>query len=335
MTVAPPDAAVLEAGFAKALVDAGWTDPTVTVGATASAGANRRTLMIEIDSGGTTTPAVAQLGGIGLNSLSLAVEGRVVALADAAGMAVAAPLASSDTDDAVGAPFLISRRVDGLTVPRHVLRAVAERPELGATLARQCGTALATLHAIDVDEVPEIERLTDPTPILAYRRRLHQLADMAPPSPAIALGLRWLAAHPPEPAPPAIVHGDARNGNLIVDEATGLAAIIDWELAHVGDPMEDLAWLCLRCWRFREDDRVVGGFGDLDDLRDAYVEAGGRWRDDAFRWWQVARTIWWGLALRLQAQAFVAGASTSLVLAASGRRTAELEYDLLVLIEPT
>jgi aminoglycoside phosphotransferase (APT) family kinase protein len=163
---------------------------------------------------------------------------------------------------------------------------------------------------------------------------LHDLAAVAAPSPAIALGLRWLATHDPAPAErPAIVHSDLRNGNLIVDD-DGLAAIIDWELAHVGDPMEDLAWLCLRCWRFRADDREVGGFGALADLRDAYVDAGGAWRPEAFQWWQVARTIWWCLALRLQAGAFVAGSSSSLVLAASGRRAAELEYDLLMLIPP-
>ena len=78
----------------------------------------------------------------------------------------------------------------------------------------------------------------------------------------------------------------------------------------------------------------VGGFGALADLRDAYLAAGGVWRADAFHWWQVARTTWWCLALRLQADAFVAGTSSSLVLAASGRRTAELEYDLLTLIRP-
>jgi aminoglycoside phosphotransferase (APT) family kinase protein len=157
---------------------------------------------------------------------------------------------------------------------------------------------------------------------------------MATPSPALALGLRWLAAHPPTPPErPSIVHSDFRNGNLIVDE-DGLAAIIDWELAHIGDPMEDLAWLCLRCWRFREDEHEAGGFGTEVELRDAYVAAGGTWRADAFHWWQVARTIWWCLGLRLQADAFVNGASSSLVLAASGRRAAELEYDLLMLIPP-
>jgi len=103
----------------------------------------------------------------------------------------------------------------------------------------------------------------------------------------------------------------------------------------VGDAMEDLAWLCLRCWRFLSDDLGVGGFGIVEDLRAAYEEAGGIWRPEAFYWWKVARTMWWCLVLRLQAMAFESGASSSLVLAASGRRVAELEYDLLMLIRPT
>ena len=106
-----------------------------------------------------------------------------------------------------------------------------------------------------------------------------------------------------------------------------------WELAHLGDPMEDLAWLCLRTWRFGLDNHVVGGFGNLDGLRDSYVKAGGEWRSEAFHWWTVARTLWWGLGLARQAQAFIQGDSTSIVLAASGRRVVELEYDLLCLID--
>jgi aminoglycoside phosphotransferase (APT) family kinase protein len=325
----------VEAGLARALADAGWPSARVTVTGVASAGANRRTFFVDIESEGPTCPAVAQLAELNLGGLSLTDEAAVVRLAARAGVPVAEPLAASDDPSYVGSSFQLSRRVEGITVPRHVLRAVADRPERGVALTRQCGSALAHLHAIDTEAVPDrVERFVEPSTSAAYWTRLHDLAALVPPSPATALGLRWLASHHPEPATrPALVHGDLRNGNLIVGD-DGLSAVIDWELAHVGDPMEDLAWLCLRCWRFREDDREVGGFGDLADLAAAYEQGGGTWRHDAFRWWKVARTLWWSVVLSLQAGAFVAGTSSSLVLAASGRRAAELEYDLLMLIAP-
>jgi aminoglycoside phosphotransferase (APT) family kinase protein len=326
----------LAAGLARALADQDGAAPTVRVVGTASVGANRSTSFIEIDAHGNVTPAVVQLGGLQLDGVALPVEADCVRLAAEAGVPVAPPLAASDDRSYVGVPFQISRRVDGMTVPRHILRAVADHPDLGVLLTRQCGDALGRLHGIDPGRVPaEVRRVTEPTPTAAYLEYLRGVAGLVEPTPPVELGLRWLARHHPEPPTrPALVHSDLRNGNLIVDGERGLAAIIDWELTHVGDPMEDVAWLCLRCWRFREDNRMVGGFGDLADLREAYEAVGGTWRHDAFRWWSVARTLWWGLVLRLQAQAFVTGRSSSLVLAASGRRAAELEYDLLTLIRP-
>jgi aminoglycoside phosphotransferase (APT) family kinase protein len=326
----------LEAGLARALADAnpGSPTPAVRVTGSASVGATRRTVFVDITQGESTTPAVAQLASVALRTVPFTAEAECVRLAAAAGVPVAEPLVATDDPSYVGAPFLISRRVDGMTVPRHILRAVKASPRLGSTLASQCGTALASLHAIDVTAVPaSVERLVAPTPTLAYAEYLRTVSAGLAPSPVIALGQRWLARSHPDPGPLALVHSDLRNGNLIVDD-DGLAAVIDWELAHVGDPMEDVAWLCLRCWRFLVDELEVGGFGTLDDLRAAYEGAGGIWRQEAFHWWKVARTIWWCLILGLQAAAFESGASSSLVLAASGRRVAELEYDLLMLIRP-
>jgi aminoglycoside phosphotransferase (APT) family kinase protein len=327
---------VLAGGLARALAAADERSPAPTVHVTgaASVGATRRTIFVDIVRGDTTTAAVAQLASVGLRSVPFTAEAECVRLAGAAGVPVAEPLLASDDPAYVGAPFQISRRVAGMTVPRHILRIVGQDRQLGSRLARDCGTALAVLHAIDAEAVPgSVGRLVEPTPTLAYAEYLRSVAAGLPPSPVIALGQRWLASNHPDEGPTSLVHGDFRNGNLIVSGGA-LAAVIDWELAHVGDPMEDLAWLCLRCWRFRADELQVGGFGLLADLRAAYEEAGGTWRAAAFRWWKVARTMWWCLVLQLQAAAFESGASSSLVLAASGRKAAELEYDLLMLIAP-
>ncbi|MGC9961074.1 MAG: phosphotransferase family protein [Acidimicrobiales bacterium] len=326
----------LAAGLARALDDAdpGAPPASVRLCGSVSAGATRRTVLVDIQRDDVSIPAVVQLDTSFMRTVPSSDEARLITLAGAAGVPVAEPLLATDDTSYVGVPFQLSRRVEGLSVPRQILRAAGERPGFGSGLVRQCGQAFARLHAIELRMAPpSLPRLADPSPPVAYEAVLRSLSAGLPASPVVVLGLRWLGAHRPAPAPLALVHGDLRNGNLIVDE-TGLVAVLDWELAHVGDPMEDLAWMCLRCWRFRADEFEAGGLAPLDELVAAYEAAGGGWREDAYRWWTVARTIWWCLVLGLQAQAFCSGASSSLVLAASGRRVAELEYDALSLIGP-
>jgi aminoglycoside phosphotransferase (APT) family kinase protein len=129
------------------------------------------------------------------------------------------------------------------------------------------------------------------------------------------------------------VHGDFRNGNLVVG-ADGVRAALDWELAHLGDPVEDLGWLCVRSWRFGVDDRVVGGFGDLDDLLDGYRTAGGDApTPDVVHYWMVFGTVKWGVITILQAHAHLQGTIRSVELATLGRRVVEMEWDLLDALE--
>ncbi len=143
----------------------------------------------------------------------------------------------------------------------------------------------------------------------------------------------WLEDHRPTPTAVTLVHGDLRMGNVIVD-ANGMAAAIDWELIHVGDPLEDLAWLCVKAWRFGEP-AEVGGVGTVDELVAAYEAAGGRPVDrDGLHWWIAAKTLWWGIGCMGQAWAHLSGAVRSVELAAIGRRVAEQEWDLIELLAP-
>ncbi len=152
--------------------------------------------------------------------------------------------------------------------------------------------------------------------------------SLGEPHPAFELAFRWLAEHRPPPAGEAIVHGDFRLGNVIVD-GDGLAAVLDWELAHVGDPMEDLGWLCVKAWRFGGRGPVAG-LGEYGDLFDAYGEASARAVDpEVVRWWEVLGTLKWGIMCIMQANAHLTGASRSHELAAIGRRVCENEHDLL------
>ncbi|MDQ3106952.1 MAG: phosphotransferase family protein [Actinomycetota bacterium] len=240
----------------------------------------------------------------------------------AAGVGVPVPelLDASDDVAVLGAAFLVMRHVDGETIPRKLLRDPAfadARPQL----ARQCGEVLARLHTLGPDAVPGLEE----TDQVSQYRSVLAAADQ--PHPAFELAFRWLDEHRPASTQRRIVHGDFRNGNLIVGP-DGLRAVLDWELAHVGDPLEDLGWLCVKSWRFGVD-LPVGGFGTYDDLVAGY---GGEVDLESLRWWEVLGSLKWGIMCIMQALTHTSGAVRSVELAAIGRRVCEVEYDLLELV---
>ena len=165
----------------------------------------------------------------------------------------------------------------------------------------------------------------------ALARTDQQLRELLQPSPIFSYAQRWLETHAPPAGGFVIVHGDVRNGNVIIDKQ-GLAAVLDWEVAKVGDPLEDLAWTCLRCWRFGEDDKEVGGFGDRAPFVAAYSRWGEPSTQSAFtggKCWAPTAGAW---ASQGQA-AHLDGRFSNIVMAMSGRRVGELEYDLLRLAE--
>ena len=128
------------------------------------------------------------------------------------------------------------------------------------------------------------------------------------------------------------MHGDFRLGNLIVGE-NGLAAVIDWELCHAGDPAEDIGWLCVRSWRFGNDDRPVAGVGSRAELLDAYEAAGGdRPLQERIRWWEAMGNVKWAVICARQAHDHLTGVRPSAELASLGRRICEPEWDLLQLV---
>lgn len=232
--------------------------------------------------------------------------------------------ASPEQSEAIGAAFMVVERIEGETIARKILRD-DEFTTARAKLAAQCGEALAGIHSIPVDAAPGLERVDQ----VAQFRQAHDALGV--PSPAFELGFRWLEANRPAMSTTCVVHGDFRLGNLIVD-ANGLRAVIDWELGHLGDPMEDLGWLCTKAWRFGNKPRV-GGFGDVDDLVAAYEARSGHTVDrDGLRWWETLGTLKWGVMCNMQASAHLSGAFRSVELAMIGRRVAEQEHDLLLLL---
>jgi aminoglycoside phosphotransferase (APT) family kinase protein len=226
---------------------------------------------------------------------------------------------------------LVMARVDGETIPRRLLRE-DRYADARAGLTRQLGAAAAALHAVPLAEVAAVDQLAEapgPAAIAGLESELDRIGE---PHPALELGLRWLRDHLPEPRQPGLVHGDLRLGNLVMDER-GLVAVLDWELVHAGDPLEDLGWLCIRSWRFGNDDRPVAGVGARQALLDSYAAAGGRRASaEELRFWEVAGNVRWGVICMLQAQLHGSGGQRALERAAIGRRTCEPEWDLLAMI---
>jgi len=260
---------------------------------------------------------------------SMELEARVQAVAAAAGTPVPHVLVADNSAAALGNPFLICEEVEGEPIARRIERQLekAGGQTARSRLLSQCAQALAAIHRADADD-PE---LATQDQLAEWRSRLDAMGDT---TATFEWAFRWLAANRPAPSPPHLVHGDYRMGNLIVD-GSDLAAVLDWELVHVGEVYEDLAWFCIRAWRFGAPaDRAAGGLGSVEDFLCGYEQAGGTAVDRAaFHWWLVLATLRWGVICRYQAERHLSGQTRSVELAAIGRRVCETEWDVLNLLD--
>ncbi|HET9690199.1 MAG TPA: phosphotransferase family protein [Acidimicrobiales bacterium] len=304
---------------------------TVTVGQVTrlSAGASRRTLLVHAVVDGTPVTDVVQVDqgappGGGDGRAGMATQAELLRRAAAAGVPVP-PVLAVDTTGVLGGPAVVMAAVEGETIARRILRDDAYAAAR-AGFSRDCGRALAALHAVDPDGLG----LSTGDPLVGLRASLDAAGEHRP---TFELALRWLDTHRPPMGAPTLVHGDFRLGNLIVGP-DGVRAVLDWELAHLGDPMEDLGWLCSVAWRFGGAE-PVGGVGRRDDLYRAYEAAGGRPVDRAAaHWWEVRAALSWGIICMGQARRHLSGTTPSMELAAIGRRVPETECDLFGLLWP-
>jgi aminoglycoside phosphotransferase (APT) family kinase protein len=317
-----PDAGAVR----EALADALGSDPGPVELQRVPGGASRETYLIEAPAGGwmlRRDPPGAQ------SFVSLQVEFGVVQAALAAGVPVPAPLLFEPRGGRFGSAGYLMDRVEGTSVAPRILR----RDRYAAARGRLVGelaSALARIHSIDVEDVAGVARSADDPALAACELWEGELDRIGEPLPAVEVGLRWLRLNRPPPVGrPALVHGDFRLGNLIVDEG-GLAAVIDWELCHAGDPGEDVGWLCIRSWRFGNDDRRVAGLGELGEFLDAYAAAGGgRLEPERLRWWEALGNVKWAVICAGQAHDHLTRRRRSHELASLGRRICEPEWDLL------
>ncbi|MGQ0836509.1 MAG: phosphotransferase family protein [Gammaproteobacteria bacterium] len=297
-----------------------------------SGGVSRETWSLDAVTATGTIPLILRRKPAGVAAdqdlnLPQALEAEVVRCAASRGIPAPRVLAVLDPSAGVGEGYVMER-VAGETLAPRILsdeRFASAR----ACMLGDCAKVLADVHRIRSEALPAIPTFFATDLLIAYERMYRSLPATRA---AVEYGFRWLEAHLPKASEAALVHGDFRLGNFVVTER-GLASVLDWELAHFGDPMEDLGWFCTNAWRFGRPDHAAGGFGSREELYAAYETAGGRRVDrERVRYWEVFGCLKWAVITMRFAQRHLSRAQQSVELLAIGRRTAEAEMDLLNLV---
>ena len=265
-------------------------------------------------------PLIVRRAGVGVihqGTLTLEREFHVLEAMHAAGVRVPEPVAYLGLVE--GREAFAMERVEGETIGRRIVR--GEHPGLPVEL----GHELARIH--DVPPLPFLEEVD------VLERFLVELDTVGEPHPAIEFGLLWLRGRLADSGERVFLHGDWRVGNLVVGP-DGLVSVLDWEFAHVGDPLDDLAWPLVRAWRFGRDELRLGGIGEVEPYLEAYAAASGREVDieDLYAW-EVLGNVKWATGCLTQARRHLRGQDRSVEYAVLGRMAAEIEYELLDLIE--
>lgn len=263
-------------------------------------------------------------------------EFRVLRAAYAAGVPVPEVLRLGDDPAILDGRFFVMARVEGEALARRLLREDTYA-RARQVMTGQLGAILAKIHAVPIDDAALAAlpgRGDEAGGAAGEIARYEQLyRTLAPePHPVIEYGFRWLRARLPPAGRRVLVHGDYRIGNVLFGPE-GVHVVLDWEQAHVGDPMEDLGWMCVRAWRFGSP-LPVGGIGERNEFFEAYERAGGGTVDpEVVRFWEALGDLKWAVICIAQAKTFLDGGVKSVELASIGRRTAEAEWDLLQLVD--
>ena len=299
-----------------------------------SGGASQETWAFDAVGNGKTVPLILRRSPGGARATSemaagLETEAELIKIAGTLGVPVPLVRLVLGEGDGVGRGFVMDR-VEGETIARKILRD-DEYAEARPKLARQCGEILARLHKADMSALPKLRTSVARDEIEQYAKTYKTHNH---PHPVFDLAFRWLRDNAPSAETKlTLVHGDFRNGNLMIGP-DAVRAVLDWELAHIGDPMEDLAWICVNSWRFGNIDNPVGGFGTREDMFAGYEAAGGGKVDpERVKFWEVLGTLKWGVMCTTMVMAFKAG-DRSVERATVGRRSSETEVDLMRLLAP-
>ncbi|ATQ42828.1 phosphotransferase family protein [Caulobacter mirabilis] len=295
-----------------------------------SGGASQETWAFALDSG---RPLILRRKPAGSDSptggqVTLAMEAALIQAAAKQGAPVPEVLYVSAPGSDIGEAYVMGR-VEGETLGKRIAVGeafVAVRPKL----AFQCGQVLAQIHSIPLEGLPDLNRSSALGELDRFEDSYRRIGAKRP---IFETAFRWLRERAPDLPEPVLVHGDFRNGNIMFQPDVGVAAVLDWELIHIGDPAEDMGWLCTASWRF-SGRKPVGGFGDYEDLLAGY-EAGGGTPIPLERvlYWQMLGSLKWGVMCLGMYTSFATGVDPSIERAMIGRRTSECEIDLMALLE--
>ena len=292
-------------------------------------GASKEIWKFEVSNAKQSTKMILRRGsGIeGPLAIKTADEARIQKEVIKVGAPVPIILAVSKKGEELGDAYIM-RFVEGESIARKILRDKEYKKAL-PILAYQCGEAIAKMHNVDINNFsflpkkPAEDQLED---LYSTYQSFEQ------PSPVFEYAYLWLKEQDFGNFQESLVHGDFRLGNIIVN-AEGLQSIIDWELAHIGNPLQDLGWVCGNSWRFGKNDKVVGGFGEIEDLLEGYNSISKLKVDkEMVKCWQVFGTFRWGVICLIQAYAHLNGTINSIEKAAIGRRVSETEIDIVDLL---
>jgi aminoglycoside phosphotransferase (APT) family kinase protein len=257
------------------------------------------------------------------HTLSLENEFAVLQAAYAAGVKVPKPL--QYISDIAGREAFVMERLEGETIGRRVVRR-EDLADAREHLPVQMADELAKIHAIPTAHVPFLSEAK-------LERMVDELDEVGEPHPAIELGLWWLRENRPPQREPVVVHGDYRIGNLVVGDA-GLVGVLDWEFAHLDDPVRDLAFALVRAWRFGVPGKRLGGVGPVEPYVERYNELTGLdVRPEELDYWELAGNVGWAIGCLTQMQRHLTGQDRSVELAILGRLGVEVEYEIVNLLE--
>lgn len=298
-------------------------------------GASQETWRLSVSAAGESQVLCLRrsVGAVDAGKVSPRLEALMLQAAGKAGIPVPDVIHVLAAEDDLGEGFLMSWLEGEALGGRitHSRRFADIRPRL----ARQCGEILARLHNIDLAESGLAEELDTATPEQLVRATWEQYQGFDTPQPMIDFTARWLLDHLPEATEQTLVHGDFRNGNLMVSEEAGVIGVLDWELAGIGDPLRDLGWICTNSWRFGQPELPVGGFGTLEGLLAGYEAVSGRSVDPGhLHFWIVFGSFWWSVCCLIMGQSYRDGENTSVERPAIGRRASEGQADCVSLLIP-
>ncbi|MFC4291430.1 phosphotransferase family protein [Sphingorhabdus arenilitoris] len=264
-----------------------------------------------------------------ISAISLDAQADLIEIARNAGVRAPQVLARLTDEDGMGQGFMMAR-VAGETLPQKILG----NPDYAVAVSRltsQCAHELAAIHAISIDLLPAEIQSIDTPDLLSFQEEAYRALQAA--IPAYDYAFRWLEDNIPQAQEPKLLHADFRMGNFMIDKQ-GIGAVLDWELAHLGDPMQDLAYLCTPSWRFGYYDKEAGGFDSADNMIAAYEKASSTTVDrNRFNWWLVYNTLWWGVTCLRMGHSYRDGTVPILERTIIGRRASESEIDLLLQFE--